>query len=217
MKKSILFIVFAVSISVLATSCGGPKVLGSKDNAVVLTVVETIPNVSAPKWVESTSEFWEDGGNYYYRGLSEGMTNIEAARRAAQASAVTQIAEQIKSVVRVEFSRALQGGAYDDTTGAYLKDVFFSVVDNLSVSGAVVKETYSQRLNESNKTNGTSRTYYRSYSLAQISAADYKNLVANAFDQTKNQVKANDSAKELSDAVEQRFFQTQAQAADQAN
>jgi hypothetical protein len=182
---------------------------------VKITVLEKIPNIAQPKWVSSTAEFWEEKGSYFYRGMSEGMTNLEAARRAAGASAQERIVEQVKQVVRVEFSRALEGGAYDANTGAYLKNTFFSVVDNLTVSGIKIKETYTERLNEFDGINN--KTYFRSYCLAEISQNDYKKLVANAFSKTGAQIKSNESAKEISAQVEKRFFdaQTAAQAANQ--
>jgi hypothetical protein len=209
MKKRIVFAA-AAFFTLFLFSCGGSKALvNSKESHIVLVILETIPATNAPEWVNNTAEFWEENGNYYYRGFSEGMTNVEATRRAAQASANTQIAEQVKSVVRVEFSRALEGAAYDANVGAYLKDIFFSVVDNLNVSGATLRESYTQRLSERNTETGNSRIYCRSYALVQISAADYKRLVAGAFSKTQDQVKANESAKELSQKVEERFFNSQ--------
>jgi hypothetical protein len=161
--------------------------------------------VSTPKWAENTQDFWEEKGNYFYKGLSEGMTNVQASRRAAQAAAFTALAEQVKVTVRNEFSNALESGAYDQTSGGYLKDVFFSVVDNLTISGAVVAESYSQRISEASETDN--RVYWRSFVLSRISADDYKKLVQQAFDKTSNQVGANKSAKELAKEVENRFFE----------
>jgi hypothetical protein len=209
MKK--LFCLIAVlALTVVVSSCGGSKtIVADKASPIVLVVLETIPNTSTPDWVNNAADFWEENGNYFYRGISEGMTSIAAARRSAQAAAFTQIAEQVKAVIRVEFSRAMEATAYNDASGEYLKDVFFSVVDNLTISGAIVKESFAQRISETNKETKTSKIYYRAYSLAQISSQDYKKLVAGAFDKTGAQVQANQSAKELSEAVEKRFFEGQ--------
>lgn len=167
-------------------------------------VVETIPNTSAPSWVNATTEFWEAKGFYYYRGTAEGMTNLEAAKRAGNASARTNMAEQVKSTIRNEFARALESGNYDENTGGYLKDIFFSAVDNLTVNGIVMQESYLQRLLESDSVQ--ERMYYRAYVLARISVKDYNTVVRRAFSDTKAQVAANKSAKELVKETETRFW-----------
>ena len=205
MKKALsLSAVFAALVLSLA-GCGG-KALGPN-----VKVIETIPaNVSSPKWVESTKEFWEEKGAYFYRGLTEGMTNIQASKRSAQATAVTQMAEQIKATIRNEFSYALEAGAYDPTSGGYVKDVFMSVVDNLAVSGAVAIESYSQKVAEITDGND-GKVYWRSYVLLKIKEEDYKKLVKAAFDKTGAQLGANKSAKELTKETEKRFFEKEAQ------
>lgn len=202
MSKKITLFVFGLF---LLGACTTKNVVsGPKMN---IKVVENIPNVAAPSWVNDTKDFWEAKGNYYYKGTAEGFTNLEAAKRAASASARTSLAEQVKSVVRSEFTRALESGSYDDTTGGYLKDVFLSVVDNLELSGIVIRESYSQRLLE---TNGfQEKMYYRSHVLASVSVQDYNKLVKNAFDKTNAQISANKSAKELAKEAEARFWAEQ--------
>ena len=171
-------------------------------------VLETIPAVSAPEWVKETKDFWEAKGYYYYRGMSEGMANLEPAKRAAEASARTSLAEQVKNTVRNEFSRALEAGSYDETMGGYLKDVFFSSVENITLTGVQIRESYLQRLLETG-VNNTQRIYYRAYVLASISKADYEKLVKMAFTDTKAQVAANKSAKDLASETESRFWKYQ--------
>lgn len=185
--------------------CHSKNILSTPQLSV--KVVESIPNTSAPDWVNSTTEFWEAKGYYYYRGTAEGMTNLEAAKRAGNASARTNMAEQVKSTIRSEFARALEAGNYDDSTGGYLKDVFFSAVDNLTVNGIVMQETYLQRLSESDGLQ--ERMYYRAYVLARISVQDYNGVVKRAFTDTKAQVQANKSAKELVKETEARFWGNQ--------
>lgn len=177
---------------------------GSKSN---IKVLETVPNISEPSWVKTSDEYWERRGIYYYRGISEGLTNLEAAKRAATASAKTNLAEQVKSTIRVEFSKALEAGNYDDTTGGYLKDIFFSAVDNLTLSGVAQKESYVQHILESNGIN--EKLYYRAYALATVSVEDYNKLVKSAFSKTNAQVAANKSAKELAKETEERFWNAQ--------
>lgn len=123
------------------------------------------------------------------------------------ATARTNMAEQVKSTIRSEFARALEAGNYDDSTGGYLKDVFFSAVDNLTVNGIVMQETYLQRLLESDGLQ--ERMYYRAYVLARISVQDYNGVVKRAFTDTKAQVQANKSAKELVKETEARFWGNQ--------
>ena len=106
--------------------------------------------------------------------------------------------------MRNEFSRALEAGQYEETTGGYLKDVFFSAVDNLTLSGIVVSESYLQHLLETG--DAQDRLYYRAYVLAKVSVKDYRQLVQTAFSDTKAQVHANKSAKQLAQETEARFW-----------
>ena len=173
------------------------------------TIVERIPDISEPDWVKKTNDFWEEKGFYVYRGLSEGIGNLQASRRAAEASAKAALAEQVKVVVRSEFSSALEASGGDANAGQYLKDIFFSAVENLTLSGVIVKESYSQKLFEGDGYGG-GKTYYRSYVLAQVSIDDYRKMVAAAFNKTNSQVgAANKSAKELSKETEERFWKQQ--------
>ncbi len=178
-----------------------------KSNHFEVKVIESIPQTGMPDWVNQTKEFWQDKGQFYYRGTAEGFTNLEAAKRAAAANARIQLAEQIKSVVRNEFSRALEAEAYDEATGGYLKDVFFSAVENLTLSAVSVRESYLQRLLESGAL--SERIYYRAYVLVSIDEKDYRRLVLAAFSDTKQQVAANKSAKALAAVTEERFWQQQ--------
>ena len=207
MKKLFCFAGVLVLMGSFA-ACGAKKAVVNEIPASAgIKILETIPNIPAPDWVNSSKDFWEEKGSYHYRGMSEGMTNIEAAKRAASASARVNIAEQVKNTVRNEFSRAMEAGSYDETTGGYLKDVFFSAVDNLNMSGAVISDSYSQRILETSKSD--EKTYYRSYVLAQITVDDYKKMVTMAFTDTSVQVSANKSAKELAAETEARFWQAQ--------
>lgn len=184
----------------LLTACGGNKV---KDG---IQILETIPS-SAPKWMDSTQEFWETKGVYYYRGTSEGYANIATAKRVAEAAAAGNMVRQVKNIVRNEFSSALEAGAYEDHTGGYVKDVFFSAVDNLEVSGAKMQDSFLQHIKEVNGLN--SKMYYRAYVLVTISKEDYNKMVERAFTDTKKQVAANKSAKELAAQTEERFWKAQ--------
>lgn len=204
MKKQRLFVLLTAGLGLLC-ACSSKNVM--KTPQLNVKVVETIPAVSAPEWVNSTREFWEQGGQYFYRGTAEGFTNLEAAKRAAVANASVSLAEQVKNVVRNEFSRALEAGAYDETTGGYLKDVFFSAVENLTLSGVQVRESYLQHLLETGDMR--ERLYYRAYVLASIRQSDYNKLVRAAFSDTKAQVSANKSAKQLAAETEARFWQQQ--------
>ena len=98
MKKNIVLFILSLCFLVACASTG------SKSN---IKVLEAIPNIAEPSWVKTSNEYWEKKGIYYYRGTSEGLTNLEAAKRAATASAKTNLAEQVKSTIRAEFSKAL--------------------------------------------------------------------------------------------------------------
>lgn len=201
MKKELMLCLLLAGVG-LISACSTKNVLQTPQLNV--KVVETIPATSAPDWVNSTQEFWEKGGQYFYRGTAEGFTNLEAAKRAAAANARVSLAEQVKNVVRSEFSRALEAGVYDETTGGYLKDVFSSVVDNLPLSGVQIRESYLQHLLEISDM--SQRLYYRAYILASLSKSDYNKLVRAAFSDTKAQIAANKSAKQLAVETEDRFW-----------
>lgn len=191
--------------AMLLVGCSSKNIISTPQLNV--KVLESIPQTAMPDWVSSTTEFWEAKGYYYYRGTAEGYSNLEAAKRAANASARTNMAEQVKNTVRSEFARALESGNYDENTGGYLKDVFFSAVDNLTVNGIVMQESYLQHLLESDGLQ--ERLYYRAYVLARISVKDYNGVVRRAFSDTKAQVEANKSAKELVKETETRFWAQQ--------
>ena len=203
MKNVCLYSVLLLSVAIFA-GCKGAQVHADQ---VRVQVVETIPAVDAPKWVNRSNEFWEEKQRYFYRGVSEGFTNLETAKRAAQASVQAGIAEQVKNTVRNEFSRALEAGMYDETTGGYLKDIFFAAVENMTLSGVRMQESYLQRLHETGA--GRDKLYYRAYVLGSISKQDYVKLVRMAFTDTKAQVAANKSAKQLVSETEARFWQQQ--------
>jgi hypothetical protein len=200
--RKLTFAMCGLISCVLLAGCGGGSNIQTKTASV--KVLESIPNISTPKWVDSAEDFKEENGSYTYRGMSEGMTNLVAARRSAQANAQTNIAEQVKNTARVEFSQAMEAGSYDENTGGYLKDTFFSAVNNLTLSGVKITSSYAQRLAET--TASGERIYYRAYVQASLSKDDYKQLVQRAFSDTKAQVTANKSAKELVAETEKRFW-----------
>ena len=217
MKKVYIYSVLLLSVAIFAGCKETPKRDDSQmrltemqtraEDSVRVHVVETIPATEAPEWVNRSQEFWEEDQQYFYRGISEGFTNLEAAKRAAQAAVHVGIAEQVKNTVRSEFSRALEAGMYDEDTGGYIKDIFFSVVENLTLSGVRINESYLQRLHEAG--DGRDKLYYRAYVLGSIRKQDFRQLVRMSFADTTAQVGANKSAKELLAETEARFWQQQ--------
>ena len=209
MKKIVLFSA-SIAIGLLCLNgCGGSSTVKSSSS---IKILETIPDIATPKWVNSDTEFWEEKGVYFYRGTSEGMTNLAAAKRSSAATAQTNIAEQVKNTVRVEFSQAMEAGAYEETSGEYLKNSFFSSVDNLTVSGVRITSSFVQSVAET--TSSGERIYYRAYTLASLDKEDYKKLVQRAFSDTSAQVSANKSAKEIAAETEKRFWEAEAKKAE---
>ena len=203
MKTAYVCSVLLLSVATLAACKGAPV----KTEQVQVKVVESIPAAEMPKWAKSSQDFWEDKDNYLYRSIAEGFANLETAKRAAQAGIQTSIAEQIKNTVRTEFARALEAGMYEENTGGYVKEIFFSAVENLTVSGVVLRESYLQRLHEYGL--GRDKLYYRAYVLGSISKQNYRQLVNRAFTDAKAQVSANKDAKQLVAETETRFWQNQ--------
>lgn len=178
----------------------------SSVDQVKTTVLETIPKGDQPKWVASGKEYYKEDSKMFYVAVAEGFANLEASKRASFAAAQTKVAEQVKNTIGVEFGRSLETGMNEDTTGGYLKDVFMSNVNKLSVSGIAVESTYTEKIQE--QKGSDSKVYYRTYSLVSIPEATYKDLVKKAFDDTSAQVAQNKSAKDLLNEAEKRFYNT---------
>ena len=183
-------------------STGNNKI--SKEDQVKVMVVETVPKGSQPDWVKDGKDYFEKDSKMYYVSVSEGFGNLEASKRASVAAAQTKIAEQVKNTIAVEFGRSLEAGAYEESTGGYLKDVFLSNVNKVNVSGVVIESTYNEKIQE--QKGSESKVYWRSYSLASLPVSTYKELVKRAFDDTSKQVEQNKSAKEMLQEAEKRFY-----------
>lgn len=197
------------AISLFVQSCATSRTLVKRGKTRIV-VLETIPRISEPKWVNSTKEFWEKKGSYYYRGMSQGYTDPEVSKQDAEAVARTSLARHIKLVLRDEFRRALEAQKHDPTIGGYLSDSFVSVVDNLEISGSVLAESYSQRIREeSYKT--VLRDYWRTYVLVKLPRGEYDKCTSRAFRNLKEQVQANKNAKELVEETEKWFLGLQKQ------
>lgn len=200
--KKILAISFSFMLLGLI-GCAGKGKISSSDQVKTI-VIETIPKGNQPDWVSSGKEHYTEDGKMFYVAVAEGFGNLEASKRASFAAAQTKVAEQVKNTIGVEFGRSLETGMYEDTTGGYLKDVFMSNVNKISVSGVAVESTYTEKIQE--QKGYESRIYYRTYSLVSIPESTYKDLVKRAFDDTSKQVSQNKSAKELLTEAENRFY-----------
>jgi len=205
MKKYVLIAIGAVLLFV--QSCGPSRVLMKRGDTRVV-IVETIPRMEEPKWVKSTKEFWEKKDSYFYRGMSHGYTDPEVSRYDAEAVARTSLARQIRVVLRDEFRRALEAQKQDPTIGGYLSDSFILVVENLEITGSVLVDSYSQRIQEeSHKT--VLRDYWRTYALVKLPLGEYEKCAKRAFENVKVQIEANESAKDLLEETEKRFWKQQ--------
>lgn len=202
MRKYFIFVLVAACLFVQSCATSRTIVKRGKTRIVVL---ETIPQVAEPKWVKSTKEFWEKKGSYFYRGVSQGYTDPDVSKQDAEAVARTSLARQIRLVLRDEFRRALEAQKHDPTIGGYLSDSFVSVVDNLEIGGSILAESYSLRIREeSYKT--VLKDYWRSYVLVKLPKGEYDKCANRAFQSLKQQVQANESAKELAEETEERFL-----------
>jgi hypothetical protein len=205
MKKYTLIAISAVLF--FAQSCVTPTTIAKRGDTRIV-VMETIPQTSLPKWANSTKEFWEGKDAYYYRGVGQGYTDPEVAKQDAEAIARASLARQIKLVLREEFSKALEAQKHDPLIGGYLSDAFVSAVENLEVSGSVLVESYSLRIQEeSHKT--VLKDYWRTYALVKLPKGEYEKCSVRAFQNLKEQVQANESAKDLAEQTEKRFWDSQ--------
>lgn len=207
MKKYVLIAIGSVLL--FAQSCVTPTTIAKRGDTRIV-VMETIPQTSLPKWANSTKEFWEKKDSYYYRGVSQGYTDPEVAKQDAEAIARASLARQIKLVLREEFRKALEAQKHDPIIGGYLSDAFVSAVDNLEVSGSVLTESYSLRIQEeSHKT--VLKDYWRTYALVKLPKGEYEKCAQRAFSNLKEQVQANEGAKDLAEKTEKRFLESQGQ------
>lgn len=198
------YLLVTIAIALFAQSCATTRTL-VKEGKTRIVVLETIPNASEPKWVNSTKEFWEKKDSYYYRGVSQGYTDPEVSKQDAEAIARTNLARQIKLVLREEFRRALEAQKHDPMIGGYLSDSFVSVVDNLEIGGSVLSESYSQRIREeAYKT--VLKDYWRTYVLVKLPRGEYEKCAQRAFQNLREQVQTNESAKDLAEETEKRFL-----------
>lgn len=199
--KKLLAVAFSFMFLGLV-GCASSKV--TNGNQLQITVLETVPKGDQPKWVKEGKDFYEKDGKMFYVAVSEGFGNLEASKRASSAAVQTKVVEQVKNTMSVEFGRSLETGAYEGSTGGYLKDVFLSNVNKVQVSGIVIESTYSERIQE--QQNFDSKIYWRTYSLASIPKTTFEKLVQKAFDDTSKQVEQNKSAKEMLKEAEARFY-----------
>jgi len=202
MKKYVLIAVGALLL--FAQSCVTPTTIAKRGDTRIV-VMETIPQTSLPKWANSTKEFWEKKDAYYYRGVGQGYTDPEVAKQDAEAIARASLARQIKLVLREEFRKALEAQKHDPIIGGYLSNAFVSAVDNLEVSGSVLVESYSLRIQEeSHKT--VLKDYWRTYALVKLPKGEYEKCAQRAFSNLKEQVQANEGAKDLAEQTEKRLL-----------
>ncbi len=199
--KWLVLAVVCFGFAVIFSGCGGIGAIQRSDQKVM----ERIPNVAQPDWVNSTKDYFEKDGNLYYRGMSEHDTDLELSVRSAQGRAKIGLNETIKTRMLTEFTKALEGAKLEKA-GGYLKDAFVSSTTKVDISGSVQAESYSEKISELGQS-GVESVYYRSYVLLQVPKLAYDQAVKMTFSDMKEQLKANAGAREAADAAEQRFYQ----------
>ncbi|MCR4662258.1 MAG: hypothetical protein K5622_00025 [Endomicrobiaceae bacterium] len=202
MKKLLAVATSFMFLGLVGCASSGNKI--SSEDQVKLSIIETVPRGDQPNWVKDGKDYFEKDSKMYYVSVAEGFGNLEASKRASMAAAQTKIAEQVKNTIGIEFGRSLEAGAYEESTGGYLKDVFMSNVNKVNISGVVIESTYNEKIQE--QKGSDSKVYWRSYSLASLPVSTYKELVKRAFDDTSKQVEQNKSAKEMLKEAEERFY-----------
>ena len=202
MKKMLALVMSCMFVGLIGCASTGDKI--SPGDQVKIKVIETVPKGNQPDWVKDGKDYFEKDSKMYYVSVAEGFGNLEASKRASMAAAQTKIAEQIKNTIAVEFGRSLEAGAYEESAGGYLKDVFLSNVNKVNISGVVIESTYSEKIQEQKGSEG--KLYWRTYSLSSLPISTYKDLVKRAFDDTSKQVEENKSAKQMLQEAEKRFY-----------
>jgi len=202
MKKGLVVALSFMFLGLVGCASSGSKI--SPEDQVKIKVIETVPKGDQPSWVKDGKDYFEKESKMYYVSVAEGFGNLEASKRASMAAVQTKIAEQVKNTIGVEFGRSLEAGAYEESAGGYLKDVFISNVNKVNISGVVVEATYSEKIQE--QKGSESKLFWRSYSLASLPVSTYKDLVKRAFDDTSKQVEENKSAKQMLQEAEKRFY-----------
>lgn len=178
-----------------------------------IKIIETIPKMSTPYWVNDTRKWWEDNDNFYYKGMIEtkeiteknGSTRMATANeseRIATAFVREAMAEEIKNTITSAFMSVIQANFnYADTQ---IKDVFISKVDGMVITGSTIVESYLQKIQESTE-NEKEKIYYRCYLLMQISKKDYEKTVKMTFEDTTSQLSDN-SKISLTQKIQKEFW-----------
>ncbi len=208
MKKilSLLFSFVLLGLVGCASTASQKPTVITESQQIKKTIIEKVPNIN-PDWIAKTS-FIKDGKRFVV-GFAEGFTNLQASRTAAGTFAKTRFAQQIKDTFTAETASAIESGLYSDDTGGYVREVFYSSIDKLQVDGIMLEENYSEQIQEQD--GSSNKIYWRSYCLASIPEAKYKEVVARAFDETENQIKKekqakqNESAKQLVEKLKEKF------------
>ena len=131
MKKSLVVALSFMFLGLVGCASSGSKI--SPEDQVKIKVIETVPKGDQPSWVKDGKDYFEKESKMYYVSVAEGFGNLEASKRASMAAVQTKIAEQVKNTIGVEFGRSLEAGAYEESTGGYLKDVFISNVNKVNI------------------------------------------------------------------------------------
>lgn len=129
-----------------------------------------------PKWVSSTTDFWEDKTGFYYKSVIETKYDIEVARKLSVTNSRLQLAEQIKDNIKTNFKYTITENGI--ANAQIVKNTFYSKVDGLVFNSKVI-DSYNQivLIKEGKKESLINRYF----SLLHISKNEYDKAVNSAL------------------------------------
>ena len=164
-----------------------------------MTVLEKIPNIPQPDWTTSSKDYWTQNGNVYTSGSAKKYSNLKTALDEAENFAMAKLVKHTKETMLAEFRETMALQKYDAKTGEYVTDTFSIVVSTMKISGAWIKESYSEKIKETSK--GNERIIYRSWVLVELTRPVYESNIQQALSNLKTVVKTNKNVKKLVDSI----------------
>jgi hypothetical protein len=124
-----------------------------------------------PAWVQDAKDWWEEKGEFRFRGRVENADDAALGLREAEAEAVKMVAERLRMTVRTEFSAyAKRVGMSGAATTKLVSDGIAWVSRDISVTGVhPVASWYRAALRE-----GYTAPIYECHRLVAISKGDYE-------------------------------------------
>ncbi|HLA41360.1 MAG TPA: hypothetical protein VJ417_15265 [Candidatus Glassbacteria bacterium] len=123
-----------------------------------------------PGWVRDARDWWEEKGEWRFRGRVENADDAALGLREAEAEAVKMVAERLRMVVRTEFSAyARRVGMSAAATVKLVRDGVAWVSEDVAVSGVHPVESWYRAVRRV----GYSAPVYECHRVVALSKGDF--------------------------------------------